>query len=698
MKFERRKAKYSLIAIGAVLLALLAQPALAIPIDKYWVGPNPNTNWTTANNWSTTMGGPGGAGQPLAGANAFLISTTSKTATLNTVTPSLLGVYVDTTGGGTFNLNESGGGYALNSLNEYIGVSGIGVYNQSAGSNTATGNLALGYNPGSLGTYNKSGGSLTIGTLTAGLYGTGVFNQSSGGVTVNNDLYLGYFPGSNGTYKMSAGTLGVGGNEFIGFFGTGTFTQSSGNQTIGGYLDVGFLNTGTFTMSSGTLKVTGSEYIGDGATGTFTQSSGSHIIGGSLHVGWNPGSSGTFKMTSGSVLVNGDEFIGEGGTGVFTQTSGSNTVKGNFVVGDGTPSTGTYSMTSGSLSVQGANGEIIGHFGNGTFNQTSGSNTAQTITLAAGGPGPNTGTYNLNSGSVTATSSAANAIWIKGSTSPDGHGTGTFNITGSGTVNGNVTNDGNVNNYGTVTWNGTFTNNNVYTAGTSATSSKTTQTFKQDLVVNPTGYIVANSPLKPGPTVLSPKVPQDLFIFASNFQNQSTQNMSWNTEMAEMQFIGASGTNHTLYIPGIDNGTAAIPNNFNWYELDITNQNLYLKDGNTTAGGAQYVKVFVDNLSNIDKVDLVVKNLYGDPTSPLNMYYDTALNPGLGGLDYTFANGFGSLKADDWFDEPAKAQTLSLNSTAIPDSAVPLPPSMLLLGSGLLGLGAMGWRRKRLMG
>ena len=111
MKMEMRKAKYCLIAIAALAAALLAQPALAIPVDKYWVGPNPNTNWTTAGNWSTSMGGPGGAGQPLAGANADLISTSgSKTATLNTVTPLLNDVGIDASTG-TFTLNESGGGY-----------------------------------------------------------------------------------------------------------------------------------------------------------------------------------------------------------------------------------------------------------------------------------------------------------------------------------------------------------------------------------------------------------------------------------------------------------------------------------------------------------------------------------------------------------------------------------------------------------
>src|SRR5271157_4667792 len=123
MQVERRKTKYCLIATAALLLVLLAQPALA---TKYWVGPNPNTNWTTAGNWSNTSGGPGGAGQPGAGESAILVSaTTSKTATLNTVTPQLIELLVDGRDGGTFTLNENGG--ALSALTEYIGETGKGV-------------------------------------------------------------------------------------------------------------------------------------------------------------------------------------------------------------------------------------------------------------------------------------------------------------------------------------------------------------------------------------------------------------------------------------------------------------------------------------------------------------------------------------------------------------------------------------------
>jgi hypothetical protein len=76
-----------------------------------------------------------------------------------------------------------------------------------------------------------------------------------------------------------------------------------------------------------------------------------------------------------------------------------------------------------------------------------------------------------------------------------------------------------------------------------------------------------------------------------------------------------------------------------------------------------------------------VNNIFNDDTSgAINIYYDpkALANLYLLGKDYTFAGGSGELSADA--------------------TTAPLPPSVLLLGSGLLGMGLLGWRRKRLLG
>lgn len=64
---EIRGWKFILAMAGLFLMLLLVPPAQA---DKYWVGPNPDENWSTADNWSTTAGGGGGAGEPTDGETA----------------------------------------------------------------------------------------------------------------------------------------------------------------------------------------------------------------------------------------------------------------------------------------------------------------------------------------------------------------------------------------------------------------------------------------------------------------------------------------------------------------------------------------------------------------------------------------------------------------------------------------------------
>ena len=109
--------------------------------------------------------------------------------------------------------------------------------------------MSLGYNPGSNGTYNLIGGSLSAQSIYVGYSGTGAFSQSGGTNAVPNNnplpggstscLYMGYNPGSTGTYSLSGtGLLSVTGTgpapngEFVGFSGAGAFTQSGGTNAI----------------------------------------------------------------------------------------------------------------------------------------------------------------------------------------------------------------------------------------------------------------------------------------------------------------------------------------------------------------------------------------------------------------------------------------------------------------------------------
>ena len=188
-------------------------------------------------------------------------------------------------------LNVNGGTYTftagtLTASNEYVGQSGAAGFTQSGGTNT-TGVLLLGNNQSlttPTGTYTLSGGTLvTTSSEYIGINSTGTLMQSGGAHSSLGDISIGYNAGSNGTYTISGGTANavnvyVGGRS-NGAGGTGVLTVS-GSSTIlnvsnsicvyntansvfnlqGGTVNVGAINVNgvpsRFNWSSGTLNIT----------------------------------------------------------------------------------------------------------------------------------------------------------------------------------------------------------------------------------------------------------------------------------------------------------------------------------------------------------------------------------------------------------------------------------------------------------
>jgi hypothetical protein len=177
--------------------------------------------------------------------------------------------------------------------------------------------------------------------------------------------------------------------------------------------------------------------------------------------------------------------------------------------------------------------------------------------------------------------------------------------------------------------------------------------------VGATGYLVGYS--------------QDVFQVSNDFVNESTQTTQWNTAAAELRFITGTDTVHEHHFAGTDLGVsfAGYNNNFAWGTLNLNGQTIHLFDGVGTDGGALYAGIVTG--ADLDEDNLIVNNIYGHTDYVLNIYYNPLLedNEYLGGLTYDFFEGNGQL---------------------IP---TPIPGSMLLLGTGLLGLGLLGWRRKR---
>jgi hypothetical protein len=419
-----------------------------------------------------------------------------------------------------------------------------GTFNQIDGSNTMV-ELYLGYSAGSSAIYNLSGdpasSSLAVnGNEYIGFNGTGTFNQSGGINQTRTDLYLGYNPGGSGTYNLSGGGLTLyTGNEYIGYSGTGVFNQTGGGHEAAEYIILGYSagSSGTYNLSDGNLANEGSFVIGDSGTGTFNQSGGSNQLfqcPGNLWLGLNSSGSGTYNLSGGTLHASDTaEYIGGNGTGTFNQSGGSNlmTSAGAFglYLGYDNGSKGTYNLsgdpTLSTLTVTG--NEYIGYNGTGTFNQTGGSHTvADTLTIAAN-PG-SAGTYNLSGGSLQAGSIVNNdhLNYSDGTLQADIINNGTFNLSGLGirTVNGDVTNNGTVKVTNTIAqFTGTFTNNGAYT------SDPAVNHFI-NLVISQNGYLQG--------------AVGDQFLISGYFQNMST-NTLWNTSDALLGFDG-SGL-HSLY-------------------------------------------------------------------------------------------------------------------------------------------------------
>jgi hypothetical protein len=747
---------FVLLITGCLGWGLITEPAQAQTSN--WIGSS--DYWDVDSNWNPS-------GQPQDGydVNLTQLDATNRTVYYrNSAYPNatLNSLVIDATGAGTMTLNQGYGGNSdpLLSVTEYVGYSGAGTHMQSSSSSNSIGsNLYLGFNPGSLGTYNLSDAANVYsgnrvyldqqyhsytwvgGNQYIGYSGTGTFNHSgtSDSVNYNANLYLGYNPGSTGTYNLSdyaqvssgytgfnwgQGIFWVGGNQYIGYSGTGTFTQSApsdaqsnSNYHLNLYLGYNPGSTGTYNLSGsaninsgwegylGTQYswVGGNQYIGYSGIGTFNHSAPSGAPNAynsnyNLYLGYNPGSTGTYNLSDyaslgsgrwywdgqGYTRVLGNQYIGYCGTGTFTQSGQSENIAHNLYLGYNACGSGTYNLKGGSIysgNVYGGNlsgpqplqSLYVGYSGSGIFNHTDGTITVNTLTLAAN-PG-SSGTYNFQGGSLSAGTISVGSGGVYYQTGGDLNAktlsnTGAVTLAGgTATVTGDVQNNAggqikvqNAN----VTWGGTFTNNGAYI------SDPSTQSFN-NLIVGGSGYLIGET--------------GDKFSISGNFIN-STKSGLWNTAQATLSFTG--NNLHALYVPGQDLGPsmAGYINNFAWGGLDITGQNLLLASTNGTPNAALYV----GSILGVSFVDNTISNMQAVRLDPVFIYYDSLLseNSYLNSLTYTFPGG--QLV-------PIDGELASITPPGVllppgyPAAPVPLPPTLLLLGSSLLGLA--GWRRFR---
>jgi hypothetical protein len=338
------------------------------------------------------------------------------------------GLFSQTNGAATFGnlfIGNFAAGKGTNSLSagtqtingsEYVGFSGLGSLVVSGGAHAVNGGgtngLFVGQNAGSTGTVTFSGGNIAASVQRIGVSGIGVFNQSGNAVNAMNTLVLGDGAGGVGSYLLSgSAVLNNFGNQFIGNNGAGVFTQSGGLMQLTGSIFVGNAATGkgTNSLSGGTQTIPVSEFVGFNGSGTLNLTGGTHSLTANdgtngVFFGYNAGSTGSGTMSGTAVLTatNASEVIGYGGAGTFAQSGGTNLVSwlemGHLASGNG-----TYTLSGGTLTVTHA--EILGTFGSGTFTQTGGTHTVS----ALNGVQVGTGTFNLQGGTLSASGMALEA-------------------------------------------------------------------------------------------------------------------------------------------------------------------------------------------------------------------------------------------------------------------------------------------------
>lgn len=479
----------------AALLVIVLGPQATKAATINWTGTT--GDWSDSTNWGGTL--------PTYSDDAYINGVTANVTQSGEICNNL---YLDESGSGQSGTIEMTGGSLENYTSDYIGYSGKGTFTQSGGINSrhylVGSPFYLGYNTGANGTYNLYGtGKLVQENEYIGYSGIGTFNQSGGTNSIWGDgpgnLYVGYNAGSSGTYKLSGtGSLGAD-SEYIGWSNnsSGVFQQSGGTNYITSYLSI--FTTGQYTLSGGTVQISGglsnmgifdfdhgpgvlnastnslinlamhgSSLLNTGSA-TLNVGAGSLLIvpsdfnttttfahysnSGMLHIAGTPlniASGQTIKINgvgliddqvnclgtlNGSIgLLNGLTISGNGnvniaileiydgdsemnggtlsvlyqrigykGTGIFNQSSGTNTIQGgqgNLYVGYITGSTGIYNLKgSGHLNINTNGSEIIGYSGTGIFNQSSGTHAiAGTSGLKLGYNAGSDGTYNLTGG------------------------------------------------------------------------------------------------------------------------------------------------------------------------------------------------------------------------------------------------------------------------------------------------------------
>ena len=384
------KTKVVSLLVAVILVATVAADANAADETFEHAWNVANGTWVTDSNWNPS-------GPPTASDD--IVVKNGGTATIGSGDVAVSDrAYIGYTGGnGTVTM--TGGTFDLNQIR----VSKASAAGDNTGGDTT-------------GTFNLSGGTVTVGEVQVGQGGHGASGMNAS---------TGYFNHSGGTVDFTAG-----GVLSVGTTGTGTYTLSGTGVVNGKTMQVGYGRTyyaedghsvGVFTQSAGTTVTadvsldigTGWDEIGNG---TYNMQGGTlNIKGYGLNLGYaqagtdggNEDQVGTFNLSGGTVnmtahIIMGDNAAGgqyninfSGGTLTDAAAGANLTVRGNSAVGATFTASGGGTRTvdlAGTLT----NNGVVKADGT-TLNMKSFTAVANTID---NGIAENNGWYAVNSGKL----------------------------------------------------------------------------------------------------------------------------------------------------------------------------------------------------------------------------------------------------------------------------------------------------------
>lgn len=338
--------------------------------------------------------------------------------------------------GGTGSLMVVQGTYQ--SSNVWLGDTGKGSLTVLGGTNTISGQLAIGFGVGTLreGMVLVGGGILTAtnALTTVGRQGYG-FLTVTGGTFLAKDIQVASQAGSQGTMIITQGGIVAAAALEVGYGSAGSLSVSGGNLLVtnaagNSTLVIGASRRGTASLNGGAIQAN-KLVIGDTSTSNYLGISGGSLISGSAYIGSNATALGNAVVVNGggsvwsntgslyvgyasrqnSLLVSNGAVVtatsmfagGVGGQGYIQVAGATNIVNdytigwdqsqgyldilsGGFVQANNSMNIATYTGSSGMVQVAGGTlvvkgASIVGNYSTGSLVISSGSFQGQNVVL-----------------------------------------------------------------------------------------------------------------------------------------------------------------------------------------------------------------------------------------------------------------------------------------------------------------------------